>query len=322
MRSMARARALREETPPDDQEHDQRAPREHVDDEANEQVAEHPNTPVGPSFSPEAALTRRRPLDEDDAEPESDEDDMRDPRRAGFRARVEDMHPLTRRAAAARLHITPNTLRRWEKEGKIRATLKDGKAWYDPQDVEELAEEHDGEEVGSAQLLTSAGRIIAQQMSHTEAILGTYVQTTAQILQMQGAIVKELREQNKELIEEKMHHRQLIDQAQSEETERSMMMLESQARIARADKLIDAAKTLAPTALALFAKKKGDPAAAMNPAVEQLLGTLTKEQAFAILTSGVLSENQIAAFAMLWESMKPEEMAKMKEQIAASQAQK
>jgi DNA-binding transcriptional MerR regulator len=260
-------------------------------------------------------------MDEDEDEGEDDDsDDMHNPRRAGFRARVEDMRPLTRRAAAARLHITPNTLRRWEKEGKIRATLKDGKAWYDPQDVEEMAEEHDGEEVGSAQLLTSAGRIIAQQMAHTEAILSTYVSTTAQILEMQGAIVKELRVQNKDLLDEKMHARALIDQAQSEETERSMMMLESQARIQRADKLIDAAKTLAPTVIGLLAKKKGDPAAGLNPAVESLIGSLTQEQAFSILSSGVLTENQIAAFAMLYESMKPSEMQKMKEQIAESQA--
>lgn len=266
---------------------------------------------------------RRGSKDEIDAEDEDEdesEDDPVDPIETVDKA-PEGWYATS--LVARKLGCHANRALQMVRRGELHAVRlrSNGQYLYDPDAVEEMVAA--AREVGAGDLLGAAKGIIQAQMTHLERVLGMSANSAESLLKLQGDVVTDLRERNKVLEEKLVEMKTLVEKADNLDFERTLTSMEFEAGEVRNERLFAMLKTYAPAVLSIVAKKFGGPgaaAAALNPAVKEIIGSLTDDQAVRLWQSGILTKEQMTALAMLRKAVEEEPKKEEMKQLEAGES--
>lgn len=219
---------------------------------------------------------------------------------------------ITRGHAARKLGCHPNRVLQMERNGELTSvTVKsNGYRYYDPMEIEEIAE---GErEMKAADLLGASSKIIQQQMKHTENVMRMATDTAQKLLEVQGSVIKELRERNALLESGIDQMKDRIDEADSKMLDRELEQAAFMAAESRKQRTTNAILSLAPAVLPILMKFLGKTvgmspaeqtaaaAESLDTAAAGLLSQIEDEQIAKIWQSGILTSEQMKALTLMW----------------------
>jgi hypothetical protein len=220
--------------------------------------------------------------------------DPRDPR-----AREDELEGwLTTGQVAARLRIHPSSVKARIKRGDLQPVKRDGRDWFDPEEIDALAPQS-VHEMATAELLTSANGIIKAMQGHLENVLGVSVKTGFQMMELMADTLKNQNQRIKDLEAEVSQGKLLVDKAETLEHERLLKQAEFNQAAEMKQRLMHMIETNAPAVVAMIGSKfaPGSPVAidAQSRAVLSIVESLTPEQMSSI--APVLSKEQAMAIA-------------------------
>jgi len=246
---------------------------------------------------------------------------------------------MTRNQAMKRLNCSKSRLDGLVARGLLEAPIKDsdGRWWYSIEAVEELVEDDTTVEMSSAALLKAAGEIIGQQYRHHDEMMArenmmmeSFLGATHKILALQTeAATKSLERANK-LEVELDEAREIVAKATNLNNTSEIQMAEAAARQKRNDEIAKSFLPHLPMVVGMMAKhflgkfgadgSKQEGPGGLDPTIKELVGSITPDQAKALMDSGVLTQTQMGQLFALWETVKAAEEAEKKvaETIAAA----
>lgn len=210
--------------------------------------------------------------------------------------------------AGRKLKMHGNRVLELARNGELRCVKlkRNGAYFFDPVALDELS--GDDEEKDPGGLLHATQKIISSQMNHLENVLKMSSSTAESLLKLQNEVLGDLRKRNIDLEEKLIAQKTLVAEADSLDFERTMVALEHESSQQKTDAFLHLLKTYAPAILAVIAKKAGGPgaeASALEPAVKEIVSSLTEDQLVRIWQTGILTKEQMGALALLRKAATP-----------------